>query len=90
MEKFTQETKRKMDKLRKWLKRRDEVSESPASKTRRLVQNVPDPAEMRRSLLVYYTLKANIKDTLSTTKKKTHRQVMSQVVNGRILRKYGL
>lgn len=60
---FAQQTKR--------LKRRSEkVSESPASKTRRLLQNVPVSGEVQRSLFVHHALMANIKGAFATIKKK--------------------
>lgn len=67
--------KRRTDKLCKRLKRRSEkVSESPASKTRRLLQNVPVSGEVQRSLFVHHALMANIKDAFATIKKKKKTQ----------------
>ncbi|KAK0133284.1 hypothetical protein N1851_031198 [Merluccius polli] len=84
------DSQRTTDKLRKRLKRQNQASESPASKTKRLLQNVSVSHNVRRSLLAHHALMANIKDTFATTKKKTHRQVMARLVTGRILKKYGL
>ena len=81
--------KRNVDKLRKKLKRREsknqQVSDSPASKTRRQLQNASVSPEVCRSLLAHNALMANIKDTFTSTKKRADRQVMFKLVTGSIL-----
>ncbi len=86
--------RKKVDKLKKKLKRREsknqQVSDSPASKTRQQLQNVRVSPDVRRSLLAHNALMANIKDTFTNTKRRADRQVMLQLVTGNILKKYGL
>lgn len=70
---FAQQTKKKnrqtMQKTQKTLRKR-----LPASKTRRLLQNVPVSGEVQRSLFVHHALMANIKGAFATIKKKKKTQ----------------
>lgn len=86
-EKLTQQ-KRKTDKFRKRCERLQKDSESPRSKTRRLLGRIPVSREVHKTLVFHHALVDNISKKYASTKHKKTRQVIAALVSGRILKKY--
>jgi hypothetical protein len=82
--------KRKTEKYRKRLTRLHQNSESPRSKTRRLLRRVPVSREVHKTLVFHHALVDNISKKYASTKHKKTRQVIANLVTGRILKKYKL
>ncbi|KAL1258954.1 hypothetical protein QQF64_009531 [Cirrhinus molitorella] len=82
--------KRKTDKFRKRCERQHKDTESPRSKTQRLLGSIPVSREVHKTLVFHHALIHNISKTYASTKQKNIRKMITTLVTGKILKKYKL